>query len=51
MKVLAFRYTDDIPQMQAFLIALGLRVDLESRRGGHVQLDADGGAPLGVGRR
>lgn len=44
MKVLAFRYTDDVPRLQAFLTALGLRADLASVRGGYVQFDADGGA-------
>jgi len=44
VKILAFRYTDDIPQMQAFLTALGLRGDLASAAGSYVQLDADAGA-------
>ncbi len=46
MKVLAFRYTDDLPRMQAFLSALGLDVDLVSESGTYVQLDAAAGAAV-----
>ena len=46
MKVLAFRFTDDVPRMQAFLAALGLSADLASESGTYVQLDAAAGAAV-----
>lgn len=46
MKVLAFRFTHDVPRMEAFLEALGLRADLASEPGTYVQLDAAAGAAV-----